>query len=166
MRIVLLFSFLVRRHSLFSARTNSLCVDKKYPFVNGGMHKQRRSAPNFVIIKLKHRLFRFSLKIFPSFTGRWTLSHWAVNDRSLGVEWSVTGRWTTERCPSVNGKMYIWKRNDVHLETEWRTYRNGKYEVPKTSLRKGLNNVAFHRADKLVRILYLLYRNSNAKIFH
>ena len=116
----------------FRARKSSLCTEDFPPYERGKYVYCERSAPNFVIIKLKPRLFRFSLRTIPSFTGRWTLSHWALNDQSLGGERSVTGRWTMKRWSSVDGKMYIYGR---------------QIQSSKPLLRKGLDNMTFRRAE-------------------
>lgn len=45
------------------------CVDEIFPLRTKECVNSERKTLNFVIIKLKPRLFRFSLKTFPSFTG-------------------------------------------------------------------------------------------------
>ena len=93
------------------------------------MHKLRTKSLNIVIIKLKPRPYCSSLKTFPSFTGRWTISHWALNDQSPGGERSVTGRWTMGHWAVNDGKMKICERKDAHLWTERRTSTNGNTKV-------------------------------------
>ena len=94
-----------------------LCIDVIFPLWTEIFVNCKRSAPNLVIIMLKPNPFRFYLKTFPSFTGRWTISHRAVNVQSLGVERSVTGRWTMARWRFEDGKMEIREQQDVHLWT-------------------------------------------------
>ena len=58
----------------FADRTivfSSLCVGRIFPLRTGEYVSCERSAPNFVIITLKPRSFRFSMKTFPSYTGLW-----------------------------------------------------------------------------------------------
>ena len=78
-----------------------------------------RSATNFVIIKQKPRSSRFSMRTFPSFTGRWTLYHRPVVTLPDGSGKAITEHWTTGRWRSVNGRMYIYGRKEVYLGTAY-----------------------------------------------
>ena len=130
---VLLFLLLPLQHwvkmSFFGTRKFISLRKWKNSFVNRGMHKQRQSVPNFVIIKLKPRPFHFYLKTLPSFTGRCTLYRTAAVELPLG---------------SV-------RRKDEDLWTERCTSKNCIHEVNKTLPRKSLGYVAFRWADKLAR---------------
>ena len=56
---------------LFRERELSFCIDGHSPLRTGEYVSCERSAPNFVIITLKPRSFRFLMKTFPSYTGLW-----------------------------------------------------------------------------------------------
>lgn len=51
----------------FRERRPSFCIDGNSPLWTEYFINSERNAPNFVIITLKPRLFRFFLKILPSF---------------------------------------------------------------------------------------------------
>ena len=137
---------------------HSFCKALFFPLWTANFVNCKRSSPNLVIIMLKPKPFRFYLKTFPSFTGRWTISHRAVNDQSLGGERSVTGRWTISHWAVNDGKMEIWGRQDGDSWTARRTSVDSTYEVNKALLwiRRSLGIVTFCRANNLVRISPIL----------
>ena len=128
-------TFSGRRYSLPSRHTKfPLCTDRKFPLRTDFSELRHYQAKTLVI--------PFLFEDLP-------IVHWAVNDQSLGGERSVTGRWTMERWSSVDGKMYIWER---------------QIRSSKTTLRKDLNNVAFRRTDKLVKISTLTTNELRTRI--
>ena len=130
MRSPLYFSFLcAKKKSFFRAWKSSLRIDKIFPLWTEHFVNCERSVPNFVITTLGPRLFRFSLKTYPSFNGRWMLYHRPVVALPDGSG-SFTGRQRQlYRTAAVKQSLSVERREEEDPWTERRTSTNGNTKV-------------------------------------